>query len=132
MPSLGIASDHLENELYDHVLRNLSFTPPATVYVALFDVDPGDDGTGGTELSGGGYARQAVAFSAPTNGQGSNTGQIVFPTAVGDWGGVSGWALFDAVSAGNMLFHGALEISKFISDGQDAKFEAGDLEITFT
>lgn len=131
MPSTAIASNYLEGKLYDHVLRNTAYASPATVYVALFDLDPGDDGAAGTEHSGSGYARQAAAFSAPADGTGSNSGKISFPTATADWDDTGGWAIFDAVAAGNMLFHGSLENAKYISEGQVAAFEIGDLEITF-
>lgn len=29
-------SDYMENKIIDHMLRNQAYTPPATVYVALF------------------------------------------------------------------------------------------------
>ncbi len=132
MPNTAIASDYLENKLFDHVLRNTAYTSPVTVYVALFDLDPGEDGTSGTEVAVGAYARQAVTFSAPTNGVGSNSGTVTFPTATADWASVGGWGLFDAVTAGNLLFHGALEQTKYITDGHVVTFEVGDLEITFT
>lgn len=130
MPSTGIASDYLENKLFDEVLRNVDFVPPATVYLALFDIDPGDNGAAGTEVSGGSYARKATSFGAPADGVGSNDAKVSFATATADWGVVGGWGLFDAVAAGNLLFHGALEVAKQVSNGQDAEFEIGDLEIT--
>ena len=39
--------------------------PGVTPFVALFSVAPGDDGSAGTELTGSGYARQAITFGAP-------------------------------------------------------------------
>jgi len=36
-----------------------------TPFVALFSAAPGDDGSAGTELTGNGYARQAITFGAP-------------------------------------------------------------------
>jgi len=48
-------SDYLENKVLDHVLRNTSYTPPATVYLGLFTANPTDAG-GGTEVSGNAYA----------------------------------------------------------------------------
>ena len=41
-------SDYVENKLIDWMLRGQAFTPPATVYVALFTSAPADAG-GGTE-----------------------------------------------------------------------------------
>lgn len=48
-------SNYLENKLIDHVLRNTAYTPPATVYLALYTTDP-TDADSGTEVSGGGTA----------------------------------------------------------------------------
>src|SRR3972149_1846600 len=65
-----------------NVLRGTNITAPANVYVGLFSVNPADDASAGTELTGaGGYARQAVTFGAPAtdtgNGRkGSNTRPI--------------------------------------------------------
>ena len=73
-------SDYLENALINAVLRNTSYTSPATVYVALFTSDPTDAGTG-TELSGNGYARTAVTFGSPSNGVTTNSADVTFPTA---------------------------------------------------
>lgn len=132
MASTGIASDYLENELVDHALRGLSFTAPASHYIALFDVDPGDDGTAGTEVSGGSYAREAATFAAPANGTTSNSGIVTFNTPTADWGNVQGWAVFDAVTSGNMLFHGTLDNAVYISEGQVAEFAVGALELTLS
>lgn len=97
-------SNYLANELLDHVLRNSAYTPPATVYLALFTVMPDVDGAGGTEVSGGSYARQPVTFGAPSGGVASSTAAITFPSMPAAV--VIGAALYDAVSAGNMLHFG--------------------------
>jgi hypothetical protein len=60
-------TDYLENKIIDHMLRNQAYTPPSTVYVALFTTATGDDGSG-TEVSGGSYARQAVTLGAASGG----------------------------------------------------------------
>jgi len=46
-------SDYYENKIIDHMLRGQAFTPPSTIYLALYTVAPTDAG-GGTEVSGGG------------------------------------------------------------------------------
>ena len=42
-------SNYLENKLLDHILKNVSYTSPTTVYVGLFTSDPTDAGSG-TEI----------------------------------------------------------------------------------
>jgi hypothetical protein len=37
---MAAMTDYLENKLVDWLLRGQSFTPPATLYVALFTVAP--------------------------------------------------------------------------------------------
>ena len=49
-------SNYLENALVNAVLRNTSYTSPATVYLALYTSDP-TDADAGTEVSGTSYAR---------------------------------------------------------------------------
>jgi hypothetical protein len=122
-------TDYLEDKIIDHILRNQAFTPPATVYLALFTSAPSDAG-GGTEVSGGSYARQAVTLSAASGGASSNSADITFPTATADWGTVTHCALMDAATSGNMLMWTPLDASKTVNNGDTFKIEAGDLDVT--
>lgn len=125
-------SDYLENKILDHMLRNQAFTPPTTVYLALFTSDPGDDASG-TEVSGGSYAREAITFgSAASGGQISNTADITFTTATASWGTVTHVGIFDAATVGNLLWHGALSASKTVGDGDTFKVNTGDLDVSVT
>ena len=122
-------TDFMENKIIDHMLRAQAYTPPATVYVALFTSAPSDAG-GGTEVSGGAYARQAVTLDAAAGGASSNSAAITFPQATADWGTVTHLALMDALTGGNMLMHSPLDASKTVNNGDTFKFEAGDLDVT--
>ena len=124
-------SNYLENALVNATLRNTSYTSPATVYVALYTTDPTDADTG-TEVSGNGYARQSVAFSAPSNGATSNSSAVEFPQATGSWGTVAYIGLRDASSSGNLLYHTALDASKTIATGDVFRIAAGSLSVTLT
>lgn len=97
-------STYLSDALLDHTLRNTAYTSPTTVYLALFTAMPGVDGTGGTEVAGGSYARQAVTFGASATGVSSSSASLTFssmPAAV-----VVGAGLYDALTVGNMLHFG--------------------------
>ena len=121
---------YLENALLSEVLRNVNYVPPTAVYVALFTATPGPGG-GGTEVAGGmAYARQAAAFSAPTNGSLTNSADVTFPQATGAWGTISYFGLFDDPSAGNLLYYGSLTASKTIASGDQLKFAAGGITVT--
>ena len=121
-------SNYLENKILLHVLDNDSYTSPTTVYLGLHTADPTDAGTG-TEVSGGSYARQSVAFTV-TNNEATNTSAIEFPTATGSWGTVGWVGVWDDVSGGNLLFHGQLATSKTIASGDVFRVPAGDLDIS--
>ena len=123
-------SNFLENELYDHVLRNASYTSPTNIYMSLHTADPTDAGTG-TEVSGGSYARTAVTMGAPTNGSGTNSSDVQFPQCTSDWGSVTHIAIWDATTAGNMLFHTPLDTTKNITTGDVFKIASGSLTVTF-
>ena len=126
---MAALSNYLENALINAVLRNVSYTSPATVYVALFTTDPTDAGSG-TEVSGGSYARTAVTFGAPTNGVASNSGAVNFPTSSGVWGTVTHVGIYDTSTAGNLLFHGVLTVSKTVGNGDTVTFAIGALSAT--
>ena len=121
-------SNYLEAQILDFVFRNASFPPPAAVYVALFTSAPGETG-GGTEVSGGSYARKAVTFGAAANGQVTNSAEVDFGTATADWGTVGHVAIFDAASSGNMLVYGALPANKTINNGDTTTWAAGTLTV---
>jgi hypothetical protein len=138
-------SDYLENKLVDHVLRNTAYTVPTTIYVGLYTTAPSDAG-GGTEVTGGSYARVQVGpsttawtatqggtagASSGTGGQTANAADITFPAPTANWGIVTHFGIHDAVTVGNLLFHAGLTASKTINNGDAApKFLAGALTIT--
>lgn len=123
-------SDYAEDKLLDHVLGTASFTAPSAVYLALWVGDPGEDGAGGAEVTGGSYARQAVTFTASSGGATSNDSLITFPTAAASWGTVDYAAIFDASTSGNMLWHGALTAAKTIGTGDVIRFQIGDIDLS--
>ena len=128
---MGSASDYLEAELLDHMIGS-AYSAPATWYVALSTADPTDDASGIAEPSGGSYARVSVAantFSRATSTI-DNDAAITWAEATGSWGTLTHWAIYDAASGGNMLFHGSLGSSQAIASGETARLPAGTLDIT--
>lgn len=122
-------SNYLENALINAVLRNTTYTSPATVYVSLYTSDP-TDADSGTEVTGGSYARTAVTFGAPSNGVSTNSGDVTFPTCTSSWGTVTHIGIHDASTAGNLLFHTPLDTSKTIDSGDIFKITTGNLSVT--
>jgi hypothetical protein len=95
------ASDYLERQWLKRALNGEDDTDwpvIASVYMALWkDADPGEDGSGGNEVSGGSYARVQVTggWTVATDGANKttavNTSDIVFPTATANWGTQAVW-----------------------------------------
>jgi hypothetical protein len=108
-----------------------------TLYVALFTTMPDEAGAGGTEVSGGSYARVSTApgdWDASTTSDPptvDNSAVITFPEATGSWGTVVGFGFYDASSAGNYLggntFSGG---SKAPGSGDTPRFNAGELDVS--
>jgi hypothetical protein len=126
----AVLSDYLEQKIINHVLRNTPYTTPGTsIYVGLFTSDPSDAGTG-TEVSGTSYARvQVTAWDSPASRATANTSAITFAQAGSSWGTVTHIGIFDASSAGNLLFYGALTASKAVGSGVTFFIAAGDIDI---
>jgi len=122
-------SNDLENKLINATLRNTAYSSPVTVYLALYTSDP-TDADSGTEVSGGSYARQSIAFDAPSNGVTQNTSLITFPVATANWGDITHIGLRDASSGGNLLYHTVLDATKTINNGDQLLFNAAAITVT--
>ena len=132
---MAAKSDYLENKIIDWLFRGQTFTPPATLYVALFKVAPSDTG-GGTEVTGGSYARVGVTSSlanwagtqsagstvasSGTGGTTSNNAAITFPAPTANWGSIVAFGIFDAATGGNLLIYGTLNTAKTVNNGDAA------------
>lgn len=107
------------------------------LFVALYTAAPSDSG-GGTEVTGGAYARKVHdpadanwSDTSGTDGHTDNATAITFVTATASWGTVTHIGIFDKLTGGNLLFHGALTASKAVGNGDTFKFNANDLDLTF-
>ena len=148
-------SDFLENKIIDFLFRGQALgitgatagagTGPTNLYIGLYTANPTDTG-GGTEVTGGAYARVTLAStlanwagtqaaastvaSTGTTGTTSNNTIITFPSPTANWGTVTGFGIFDASTGGNLLIWGALTINKTVNNGDAAPtFTAASLSI---
>lgn len=142
---MSAASSYLEVKVLNHVLTGTAYTQPTTRYVALFNSTSGNtlanlqNGTLTDEISTSGtaYSRQTVTFAAAatvgTGGSAITTSAtnatVTFPTATADWGTVTHVAVMDASTAGNVLFFGAVTVSKTISNGDTFQITSGNLTV---
>jgi len=128
---MAALSNYAEKLLLDWMMTAGSATRPTSWYVALFTDSPTDAGTG-TEVSGSGYTRQSATFDLATSGTGTtaNNNNVVFTAAGGNWGTVSHIGIYDASTSGNLLWHGAMTVSKIVNDGDSLEFSAGNIDLT--
>lgn len=107
-------------------------------YVALYTTAPAEDGTGGVEVSGNGYTRvstTAANWDVATLANPSvlsNSADIEFPSATGPWGEIVAFGIMDAATDGNYLIGSTLNVAKSPTDGDVARFAAGQLSVSLT
>ena len=128
---MSAMSDYLELKFLDHFTGTASTTSPSAVYIGLSTGSLADDNSG-TELSGNNYAREAITFASASGGSISNNNNVEFNSATGSLGTVSHFGIYDALTSGNLLFHGAFTASKTIATGDILKVASGSLTITAT
>lgn len=128
-------TDFGENQIVDAIFRGQALGAPATWFLALFTAAPGETG-GGTEVTGGSYARPSIAASlanfagtqgagtttasSGSSGQTSNNVAVTYAAPTANWGTVTHFSWMSAVSAGNMWLYGTLTAARVISNGDAA------------
>lgn len=125
----GSFSDYMENLAVDWVCGGSTPTRPSARYAALFTAAPSDSG-GGTEVAGGGYARQAVVFNASSGGSTGNSAALTWTASGAAYGTIVATAVYDAATGGNMIFYGTLATSKTINDGDSFQLPAGGMTLS--
>jgi len=121
-------SNTFETTVLTWAFSTSSATRPTAWHLALYTAAPNDTG-GGTEVTGGAYARQSVAFTISGN-TASNTSALEYATATAPYGTVTHVGVFDAATSGNLIAYAALTTSKAIDTGDVLRVPAGDLDIT--
>ncbi len=120
-----------KNVALDYLLGGGAY---ATLWVALYTVTPTSAG-GGTEVTGGSYARLSVTnnatnFPAASGGSKSNGTIFTFPTATADWGTVVAAGLHNHATLDQLVYFGTLAANRSIPNGTIAEFAIGALVFT--
>jgi hypothetical protein len=143
---MSALSDYAENKILDALLRGQAFPAIANVYIALLTTNDNDADSSKVEVpinASTNYARAAVAAtlanwkstqgdataSTGNTGQTSNANTVTF-NAPGTtaWGSITGFAVYDAATGGNLLFYGSLGTAKTVNANDPApSFAAGSL-----
>lgn len=112
--------------------------PDDNVWLALFTVAPADDGTGGTEVTGGAYGRQSISMLAATTvasvSSKTNDTDIMFPQATAAWGTIVAYGIMDAAAAGTMRWHRTLtaQEQRSVNSGDQYRVLAGALSFSLS
>lgn len=103
----------------------------ATCYVGLSTTTPSDDASSGvTEPVGGSYARVALLGSQWTTAAGrqkQSAVDVTFPVATADWGTVTYYVLFTALTGGLAMAPGRCGEGQTIIAGAQATLPAGSI-----
>lgn len=127
------ASNFLEEAILNYFFRGQAVSRPTNLYLALYKTNPTDSDTG-SEVTGGGYARQVVSFSAPSQqgdrGTITNANSIEFAQATGDWGEIAYFGIRDAKEGGNLLVYGTFNKPQTVNEGTQFAIKQGDLSVS--
>lgn len=131
-------SKYLASKIINHLLRNQAFTPPTTVYLALFKSSVGLENNSSVtgEVTGTAYSRQALTLDAAVAAVTNNSSDVVWTEAGSDWGVITHIAIVDHATNTNwgtnvnVLMYGELGESKNVVSGTTVKLLAGQLSIT--
>lgn len=118
-------ANYAELKILDHLTGTASWTAPSGVYLKLHTGDPGEDGTANAASE---TTRQAASFASAASGS-------IVTDATVEWSGVaatetySHWSMWDASTAGNCLWSGALSSSVSVTAGDTFRITALTLSL---
>lgn len=119
----------IENQLLDALVGTDTYSVTTPIKLALMTAN-GNDGTPGTEVTGGSYARQTIAFGAASSGQIANNAEINFtgmPAAT-----VVGIEIYDSAGTPKRLAYGALTANKTTASGDTLQFGASSITLSLS
>lgn len=121
-------TNNAENLVLTWLLTSAVVERPSARFVALHTGDP-NEAASANELVGNGYTRTAATFSV-TGSTAENTAAITFGPATASWGTVSHFSVWDAATAGNALYKGALTTPRAVGTADRLAFDIGTLQIS--
>lgn len=123
---MAALTNYAEEQFLKHQYRTGTITKPTVMAAGLYTATPGEAG-GGTEVTGGSYARVDLPpldanWRAASGGDGTtnNLAAITFPAPTANWGTITSTGQSDATSAGNLWNYGALTTSKTVNNADAA------------
>ena len=107
-------------------------TPALPEKYYLGSAAPALDGSGVVEPGGGaGYARvELTSLSAPVNGVVTNNAAIDFAESTSEWGTMTHFVVYDALTGGNLLMYGELSASRRVEAATIMTIKLGSLNLS--
>lgn len=107
-------------------------TIPAKYYLGLSSSAPALNGTGVTEPgAGAGYARvELTSLSVPADGVVTNNTAIDFAESTAEWGTMTHFVIYDALTGGNLLMYGRLSASRRVEAATIMTIKQGSLNLS--
>jgi hypothetical protein len=106
-------SNYAELKILEHTTGKTAWTIPTNTYVKLHTADPGEDCTTAAATNA---TRVVAAWSAASAGAIATSATITW-TNVSTTETYSHWSLWDALTAGNPLWSGALSTTASVTAG---------------
>lgn len=122
----GLASTYA-NDVVDYLLGGGSPTSIAAVYIKLHTGNPGSAGTSNAASE---TTREQATFAASSGGSAATSADLTW-SSVSTTETYSHYSAWDASTAGNFLFSGALTETKNVTAGDDFTITAGNLTVAF-
>lgn len=111
------------------ITSTLNLIKNDTPYLALYTATPTISG-GGTEVTGGSYARLAITFGTITAGQMANTTALTFsglPNAT-----ITHYGVLNASTSGTLKVFGAINTQAVVISGDQVQFPIGSIVINLS
>lgn len=119
------------NYLANSIINDTLVTPYASRYLALFVSDPTDANVTANEVTGAWYTRKPTgSWASPTVGVTSNNASIQYNPVTGSQVSINFWGIYDAATAGNLLYSGAFTTGKTFNVDDFPVISPGDLDIS--
>lgn len=116
------------NRLVDASLGTASYSAPTTPIKARLMTANGSATSAGTEVTGGSYASQSMAFGSASAGAAANSGTVSYtgmPAVT-----VTGLELWDSAGTPRRQWWGALTANKTTNSGDTFSFAASSVTAT--
>jgi len=121
----------------DYNFGGTSYSVPSTLYFGLSTTSINIDGSGGTEPSGGSYARVSLTNNKTNWGNASNASltnstAVQFAESSASWGTITTVFISDALTSGNVWWYDTLTPARSVSSATTVLFAIGAVTVQMT